>query len=427
MRRDRSAGLLRRARALIPGGVNSPVRAFAPVGVEPPFIARGAGARIWDVDGNEYLDYVCSWGPLILGHAHPTVVDAVREAASEGTSFGAPTEREVELAELIAERMPSVEMVRLVNSGTEAAMTALRLSRAWTGRAKLVKFAGCYHGHADPFLVKAGSGGATLALPDSAGVPAEVAGQTLVAEFNDLDCVRRLMEKHEAEVAAIVMEPVCGNAGVIPPEDGFLHGLRQLASDHGAVLIFDEVMTGFRVAPGGAQALYGVMPDLTVLGKVIGGGLPIGAVGGRAEIMQMLAPAGPVYQAGTLSGNSLAVAAGLATLRTLTGEVYRRLEALGLRLEEGVCRNLRLLGLPYRFQRVGSMACLFFADRPVLTYGDAQGCDRERFARYFRAMLAEGIYLPPSQFEAFFLSAAHCEGDIDRTVEANLRALQSAA
>lgn len=412
---------------LIPGGVNSPVRAYGPVGGDPPFIARAAGARVWDVEGNEYVDYVGSWGPLILGHAHPRVVESVCEAARRGTSFGAPTAAEVELARLIVERVPSVELVRLVNSGTEATMTALRLARAFTGRDRVIKFAGCYHGHADAFLVKAGSGATTLGMPTSPGVPNGVVADTLTAEFNDLESVRAALEAHAGRVAAVIIEPVCGNAGVIPPEAGFLAGLRELATENGALLIFDEVMTGFRVGPQSAQGLYGVLPDLTTLGKVIGGGLPVGAVGGRQEIMRQLAPVGPVYQAGTLSGNPLATAAGLATLGGLTPESYERLETLAARLEAGIRKNLGELSLPYRYQRVGSMACLFFTDGPVRCYGDAQACDTGRFAAYFRAMLRSGIYLPPSQFEAFFISTAHTEDDIDRTVAANLEALRAAA
>ncbi len=422
-----SAEWLAAALKVIPGGVNSPVRAFGPVGGRPPFIARAGGARIWDVEGNEYIDYVGSWGPLILGHAHPGVVEAVCNAARGGTSFGAPTGAEVELAELIAERIPSVQMARLVNSGTEATMTALRLARAFTGRAKLIKFAGCYHGHADAFLVKAGSGAATLGTPTSPGVPPNVAGDTLTADYNDLAAVEAIFAACGPEIAAVIVEPVCGNSGVIPPEPGFLDGLRELTAARGALLIFDEVMTGFRVGPGGAQRLFGIRPDLTTLGKVIGGGLPIGAVGGRREIMEQLAPLGPVYQAGTLSGNPIAVAAGLTTLRAPDAGLYEKLEALGSALENGFRANLSRLGLPYRFQRVGSMACLFFGERPVLNYGDADSCDKDRFAAYFRAMLAEGVYLPPSQFESFFISAAHTPQDIDRTVAANLKALSSTA
>jgi glutamate-1-semialdehyde 2,1-aminomutase len=420
------AELLRAAREVIPGGVNSPVRAFNAVGGNPPFIARAAGSHIWDTEGVERIDYVGSWGPLILGHAHPGVLEEVCRAAQNGTSFGAPTEAEVRLARLIVERVPSVETVRLVNSGTEACMTALRLARAFTGRDEFVKFAGCYHGHADAFLVQAGSGATTLGMPSSPGVPEAVVKDTLTAEFNDLDSVRTALAGHRGQVAAIIVEPVCGNAGVIPPEPGFLQGLRAACDETGALLIFDEVMTGFRVGPASAQGLYGVAPDLTTLGKVIGGGLPVGAVGGRAEIMAQLAPVGPVYQAGTLSGNPLATAAGLATLSRLDAAAYDRLEALSARLEGGIRGNLVDLSLPWQYQRVGSMGCLFFAGGPVRSYADARACDTERFGRYFRAMLERGVYLPPSQFEACFVSTAHSEDDIDRTTAANREALQKA-
>jgi glutamate-1-semialdehyde 2,1-aminomutase len=427
-----SAELFAEAVKVMPGGVNSPVRAFGPVGGSPRFIARAAGARVWDVEGNSYVDYVGSWGPLILGHAHPKVVAAVCDAAERGLSFGAPTAREVTLAKMIIERIPSIQMVRLVNSGTEATMTALRIARGFTRREKVIKFAGCYHGHSDAFLVKAGSGAATLGVPTSPGVPAAIAAQTAAVEFNDLDAVRDIFSKSPHEVAAVIVEPICGNAGVIlpepacPPEAGFLEGLRELCAANGALLIFDEVMTGFRIRPGSAQALYGITPDLTTLGKIVGGGLPIGAVGGRADIMKLLAPAGPVYQAGTLSGNPAAVAAGIATLRGLNGAIYDRLEALGARLEAGIRGNLARLSLPWQFQRAGSMATLFFTDRPVKSMCDAATCDTKKFAAYFRAMLERGIYLPPSQFEAFFLSAAHTEEDIDRTVAANREALEAA-
>jgi glutamate-1-semialdehyde 2,1-aminomutase len=419
-----NAELFARAAQVIPGGVNSPVRAFGSVGSNPRFIRCGKGARLWDVEGNEYIDYVGSWGPLILGHAHPKVIREVCRAARCGASFGAPTPGEVELAELIVERIPSIRRVRLVNSGTEATMTALRLARAFTGRSKVIKFTGCYHGHADAFLVKAGSGAATLGTPTSPGVPPSVAADTLTTQFNDLESVESLFAAHASGVAAVIVEPVCGNAGVIAPQPGFLEGLRKLAAEHGALLIFDEVMTGFRLGPGGAQGLYGIEPDLTTLGKIVGGGLPIGAVGGRREIMEMLAPAGPVYQAGTLSGNPIAVAAGLTTLRMLDAGLYKKLETLANRLEEGIRCNLSKLSLPYQYQRVGSMACLFFTERAVNRYEDAEKADRKRFAEYFQAMLKEGIYLPPSQFEAFFISAAHTRKDIDRTIEANYKALK---
>ncbi len=422
-----SRELFAEAVKVMPGGVNSPVRAFGSVGGSPRFIARAAGAVVWDVEGNSYIDYIGSWGPLILGHAHPETVAAVCEAARRGVSFGAPTAGEVTLAKMIIERVPSIEMVRLVSSGTEATMTALRVARGFTRREKVIKFAGCYHGHSDAFLVKAGSGAATLGVPTSPGVPAAVAAETVAVEFNDLNAVREVFAGNPDKVAAVIVEPICGNAGVIPPAPGFLEGLRKLCTVHGALLILDEVMTGFRVHPGSAQALYGITPDLTTLGKIVGGGLPIGAVGGRADIMKLLAPAGPVYQAGTLSGNPVAVAAGIAMLRGLNGAVYDRLETLSARLEAGIRGNLARLALPWQYQRAGSMATLFFTDRPVRNFQDALSCDTKKFAAYFRAMLAAGIYLPPSQFEAFFLSAAHTEEDIDRTIEANRAALEEAS
>ena len=416
--------LFSEAQKYIPGGVNSPVRAFGPVGIEPRFIARAAGSHIWDVAGKEYIDYVGSWGPLILGHAHPDIVRAVCQAAEKGTSFGAPTAAEIDLAKLVCGRIASVEMIRLVNSGTEATMTAVRLARAFTERSKIIKFSGGYHGHADAFLVKAGSGAATLGTPTSPGVPQAVVADTLTAEFNDLDSVGSLFKAHVGQIAAVIVEPVCGNAGVIPPANGFLQGLRELTSSAKAVLIFDEVMTGFRLSPSGAQGLYGITPDLSTFGKIIGGGLPIGAVGGRAQIMKLLAPLGPVYQAGTLSGNPLAVSAGLATLNALNDDTYDKLEALAARLEAGFRDNLAKLSLPYTFQRVGSMACLFFTKQQVQNYQQAASSDTRKFAAYFRAMLEQGIYLPPSQFEAIFISTAHSQQDIDRTIQANYRALQ---
>ncbi|NIA07986.1 MAG: glutamate-1-semialdehyde 2,1-aminomutase [Actinobacteria bacterium] len=425
MNSQSNSQLMAEAREVIPGGVNSPVRAFGPVGIEPRFIARAAGARLWDVEGKEYIDFVGSWGPLIHGHAYGPVVEAVCQAAGRGTSFGAPTAAEVQLARLVCERVGSVEMVRLVNSGTEATMTAVRLARAFTSRSKIIKFIGGYHGHADTFLVKAGSGAATLGTPTSPGVPKEVVADSLTAEFNDLEAVRLLFKANAGQIAAVIVEPVCGNAGVIPPQDGFLQGLRELSCSEGAVLIFDEVMTGFRVGPSGAQGLFGITPDLTTFGKIIGGGLPIGAIGGRAEIMKQLAPVGPVYQAGTLSGNPIAVAAGLASLRALDSELYNKIESLTSRLENGFRDNLAKLSLPFQFQRVGSMACLFFTEQPVINYAQASSSDTERFAAYFRAMLERGIYLPPSQFEAFFISAAHSPQDIDLAIEANLGALRT--
>jgi glutamate-1-semialdehyde 2,1-aminomutase len=418
--RSGSQTLFDDARTLIPGGVNSPVRAFGSVGGTPVFFDRASGARLWDTDGNEYVDFVGSWGPMILGHNHPDVRGALEVALTGGTSFGAPTAGEVELARLVTEMVPSVELVRLVNSGTEATMSALRLARAATERDRIIKFRGGYHGHADSFLVEAGSGAATLGVPSSPGVTAGAARDTLVAEFNDLASVRSLLDENAGEVAAVIVEPVAGNMGCVPPAEGFLAGLRSLCDDHGALLIFDEVMTGFRVAPGGAQQRYGVRPDLTTLGKVIGGGLPVGAFGGREDLMRRVAPDGPVYQAGTLSGNPLAVAGGLATLRRLRAhpEAYDELERLGSRLEEGVLRVVEAGGYPLSWNRVGAMATLFFTPGPVTGWASASTQDRDAFGRYFHGMLDRGIYLPPSPFEALFLSAAHTDADLDRTVAA---------
>jgi glutamate-1-semialdehyde 2,1-aminomutase len=428
VRSERSEQLFEQARRVTPGGVNSPVRAFGSVGGTPRFIERASGARLWDTDGNEYVDYVGSWGPMILGHDHPEVREAVREALGRGTSFGAPSPGEVALAELVVDMVPSVDLVRFVNSGTEATMSALRLARAATGRDRVVKFRGGYHGHADAFLVEAGSGAATLGVPSSPGVPAGAARDTLVAEFNDVASVRHVLEAHADEVAAVIVEPVPGNMGCVPPRDGFLEALRGLCDEHGALLIFDEVMTGFRLAPGGAQAVYGVVPDLTTLGKVIGGGLPVGAFGGRESLMRRVAPDGPVYQAGTLSGNPLAMAAGLATLGHLrrNPSIYERLEGLGARLEAGFKRLLEGRRGALSWNRAGSMATLFFSPGPVTGWASASAADRDRFARYFHGMLERGIYLPPSPFEALFISAAHTEADIDRTLEAASQVLDAA-
>lgn len=418
MKHSRSEALMERAREVIPGGVNSPVRAFKGVGGKPLFIRRGEGSRIWDEDGNEYVDFVGSWGPLLLGHRHPEIVAAIEEALRGGTSFGAPTEREVELAEAISEAVPSVEMVRLVNSGTEATMSALRLARAFTGRDLTIKFEGCYHGHVDSLLVKAGSGVATLGLPDTVGVPQSFAATTIALRYNGLEAVERAFEEHKGRIAAVIVEPVAGNMGCVPPERGFLEGLRQITRREGALLIFDEVMTGFRVAFGGAQELYGVQPDLTAMGKVIGAGLPIGAYGGRREIMEMVAPAGPVYQAGTLSGNPLAVAAGLAMLRHLKAhpEIYRRLDEMSARFAAAMPPGVTV-------NRAGSMFTLFFTAEPVTDYDSARRSDTQRFARYFHFLLSQGIYLPPSQFEAAFLSAAHTDEDLGRLIAATVRFL----
>ncbi|MBI4524586.1 MAG: glutamate-1-semialdehyde 2,1-aminomutase [Deltaproteobacteria bacterium] len=419
METSRSTHLLSRARKKIPGGVNSPVRAWKAVSGQPRFIARGVGARVFDVDGNEYTDFLGSWGPLILGHAHPEVVQAVTETLTRGTTFGAPTEGEVELAELVSQRMPSIEQLRLVSSGTEAAMSAVRLARGFTGRPKVIKFDGCYHGHSDGLLARAGSGVATLALPDSPGVPPAFAGETLVVPFNDLNRTAELFRKYPGVIAAVIVEPICGNMGVMLPAPQFLAGLRELTRQDGALLIFDEVITGFRVAAGGAQEVYGVAPDLTCLGKILGGGLPLGAFGGKKEIMALLAPEGPVYQAGTLSGNPLAVAAGLATLRRLARPgVYQRLEEHGQIFEDGLEKVLDQYGMPGLVNRAGSMLTLFFGVETVNHAGEARLSDQARFGRYFHGMLERGIYLPPSQFEAVFISLAHERKDLENALNA---------
>jgi glutamate-1-semialdehyde 2,1-aminomutase len=413
-----ASGLFRRASKVIPGGVNSPVRAWGAVGAGDPFFAaRGEGAYLWDADGNRYVDWVMSWGPLVFGHADPGIVEAVQEAAAEGTTFGAPTEREVALAEEIVDAVASVEKVRLVSSGTEAAMSALRLARGVTGRDRIVKFSGCYHGHADALLAAAGSGLATLGIPSSPGVPAGAAADTIVCAYNDVEGVTAAVERYSDELAAIVVEPVAGNMGVVPPEPGFLEALSSLADDAGALLVFDEVITGFRIARGGAQELYGVAPDLTVLGKIAGGGLPLAAFGGRADVMDELAPSGPVYQAGTLSGNPLATAAALVTLRRLRDpDVYARLEEAGARLEAGLREAAGDEAVCV--QRVGAMATLFFHEGPVRSFEEAAASDTDRYGAWFRHLLARGVYVAPSQFEALFVSTAHGEPEIDATVEA---------
>ncbi len=413
MKTARSEELLKRAEQIIPGGVNSPVRAFRGVGGAPRFIRRGEGARLIDEDGNSYIDYVCSWGPLLLGHRPPEVVEAVRQALETGTSFGAPTEREIELAEAVAEAVPSMQMIRLVNSGTEATMSALRLARGYTGRDLIIKFEGCYHGHVDSLLVKAGSGMATLAISDTVGVPKAIASTTIALPLNSFDAVEQAFRSHPESIAGVIIEPVAGNMGCVPPLDGYLEFLREITARHGSLLIFDEVMTGFRVAYGGAQQLYGIRPDLTTLGKVIGGGLPIAAYGGRADIMQKIAPVGPVYQAGTLSGNPLAVAAGLAMLRHLKAhpEVYKRLEALGRQLTAEPPPGITV-------NRVGSMFTFFFTASAVIDWESARKSDTAAFGRFFHWMLENGVYLAPSQFEAAFLSAAHTEDDVMATLSA---------
>jgi glutamate-1-semialdehyde 2,1-aminomutase len=425
---SRSEELFARARQVIPGGVNSPVRAFRAVGGQPIFIERGEGAYLFDVDGNRYIDYVGSWGPLILGHAHPKVVEAVTRAAQRGTSYGAPTEAETRLAELVIEVIPSIELVRFVNSGTEATMSALRVARAYTGRRKIIKFAGGYHGHADLLLVAAGSGALTLGTPDSPGVPEAVTAETLVAPYNDLASVRAVFERFPDDVAAVIVEPVAGNMGCVPPVAGFLEGLREVTTQYGAVLIFDEVMTGFRVAHGGAQALYGVTPDMTCLGKIVGGGLPAAAYGGKREILSLVSPAGPVYQAGTLSGNPLAMAAGAVQLELLREPgLYERLEALSAALATGIGAAAEAAGVPVYQTRVGSMFTTFFTSKTVVDEASAKTSDTEAFATYFRSLLAQGIYIAPSQFEAGFLSLAHSEDDIARTVEAAAVAMKAVA
>jgi glutamate-1-semialdehyde 2,1-aminomutase len=423
----RSKDLYRRAQHSIPGGVNSPARAFDSVGGTPLFIEEAEGAYLTDADGHRYVDYVGSWGPMLFGHAHPDVVTAVRDQATASTSFGAPTEIEIEVAELVCDLVPSVEKVRMVNSGTEATMSAARLARGYTGRDKVIKFEGNYHGHGDFFLIAAGSGPMTLSKPDSPGVTEGNAKDTLLAPFNDLEHVQRLVEANEGEVACIILEPIAGNMGCIPPEPGFLEGLRELCDAHDIVLIFDEVMTGFRVAPGGAQERYGVTPDLTCLGKIIGGGLPVGAYGGTQDIMDYIAPTGPVYQAGTLSGNPLAMRAGHAVLSKIAEEkevLYDELEEFGRALEEGMHRNLDALGLDYTTNRVGAMASLFFTDQQVVDQETAKTTDTDQYAAYFHAMLEEGIYLPPSQFEAIFFGSKHGEAELEATLKAQRTALE---
>ena len=416
-----SESLFERAKAVIPGGVNSPVRAYGSVGMTPRFITRAAGDRIWDEEGREYIDYVCSWGPMILGHAHPAVLQSVVEAAGNGLSFGATTRREVEIAELICGIVPGMEMIRMVNSGTEAVMSAIRAARGFTGRDKIIKFSGCYHGHTDAMLVQAGSGLMTQGIPGSAGVPMGCTADTLTAKYNDLESVRALFEANPGEIAAVIVEPVGANMGVVLPRSGFLSGLRSLCDQKGALLIFDEVITGFRLALGGAREFFDIQPDLTTFGKIIGGGMPVGAYGGRQEIMSRIAPVGPVYQAGTLSGNPVAMAAGLAQLRLLKEDdnLYRRLNESGDRFFGELDQILNRTGVPHRLNHIGSLGCVFFNDgSPVEDYESALLCQTDRYTRYFKAMLNKGIYLAPSQFEAMFLSSAHTEDDLEKTLDA---------
>ncbi len=429
MNTQKSEALFAQSGKVIPGGVNSPVRAFKSVGGRPLFMDRASGSRVWDVDGNEFIDYVASWGPLLFGHAHPKIVDAVKSAAEKGTSFGAPTELELQLAEKVCAAFPSIESVRMVNSGTEAVMSALRLARAFTGRNKILKFEGCYHGHADSMLVKAGSGVLSLGIPDSPGVPEAVAKDTLTLPYNDGEAVKELFAKEGADIACLIVEPIAGNMGVVPPQPGFLELLRETTQKAGALLIFDEVITGLRVSLGGAQKLFGIQPDLTCLGKIIGGGLPVGAYGGRKDIMDRIAPVGDVYQAGTLSGNPLAMAAGNAMLDLLGDEkVYAELEKKSEAYCRGLKENVEALGIPARFTRVGSMFSMFFTDRvnEIVDFASVKTCDLEMFKRYFHALLEEGIYIAPSQFEAGFMSAVHTEEDIDKTLAAVKNALSRA-
>jgi glutamate-1-semialdehyde 2,1-aminomutase len=423
---EKSKRLFERAIACIPGGVNSPVRAGKAVGVDPPFIARANGCLLWDVDGNEYIDYVCSWGPMILGHAHPEIVRALEKGAQHGTSYGAPTELEVEMAEIIVEMVPSIDMLRMVNSGTEATMSALRLARGYTGREKIIKFEGCYHGHADSLLVSAGSGVATLGIPGSPGVPHDLAKHTISLPFNNLDAVSHAFHTFGPDIAAVIVEPVPGNMGVIIPQTAFLKGLREMTREYGALLIFDEVISGFRLRPGGAQQFYDIMPDLTCLGKIIGGGLPVGAYGGKKEIMLRVAPEGDIYQAGTLSGNPLAMAAGLATLKILKkGDIYKELGKKGDMLFSGLEAAAQAAGIPATINHLGSMGSLFFVAEPVTDFGTAKESDQGLFKRYYKRMLEQGIYLAPSPFEASFVSTSHSEDIINRTIDCAEKAFRT--
>jgi glutamate-1-semialdehyde 2,1-aminomutase len=426
MKTTRSARLFARALQILPGGVDSPVRAFKSVGASPLFIKRAAGARLYDIDGNTFIDYMMSWGPLIHGHAPAGMVRALAAAARLGTSYGAPSPLEVELGELVRRRMPALERVRFVSSGTEAAMSAIRVARAATRREKIIKFEGCYHGHADSFLVQAGSGALTLGVPTSPGVTRGAANDTLLASYNDIGSVHRVFDANRDQIAALIVEPIAGNMGVVPPADGFLRALREVCSAHGTLLVFDEVISGFRAGPGGAQGLANVKPDLTCLGKIIGGGLPVGAYGGRADLMEMVSPAGPVYQAGTLSGNPLAMTAGLWCLAHLKPALYRSLARLTARLAAGLADAAHDAGVAVQINAVGSLLTPFFTDRPVRDYAAATSADTDRYARFFRGMLSRGIYLPPSQFEAWFLSAAHTTRDVDKTIAAARAAFREA-
>jgi len=427
MNTEKSKIAFQKAREIIPGGVNSPVRAFKSVGGQPLLISKGKGSKITDIDGNEFIDFISSWGPLILGHAYPPIVEAIQKAAELGTSYGAPTLQETEMAELIVSMVPSIEMVRMVSSGTEATMSAIRLARGVTGRSKILKFAGCYHGHGDSFLIKAGSGALTLGLPDSPGVPESIAKDTLTANYNDIASVEKIFAEFGNEIAAIIVEPVAANMGVVLPEKGFLEGLRKITEDNGSLLIFDEVITGFRLSPGGAQQYYDVMPDITTLGKIIGGGLPVGAYGGKKPIMEQLAPVGPIYQAGTLSGNPLAMAAGIVMLKTLRNNpsIYIELERKAAKLEKGLKENLQKTGTKAVINRVGSLMTLFFTDlEKIESFEQVMQSDQAKYAKYFSMALESGIYLAPSQFEAAFISNAHSEEDIEKTIESSLKAMK---
>jgi glutamate-1-semialdehyde 2,1-aminomutase len=423
---EKSSALFKRAIQSIPGGVNSPVRAGKAVGVDPLFISRAEGCHLWDADGNRFIDYVCSWGPMILGHGHPEIIKAIEDRLSMGTSYGAPTELEVEMAEMIIDMVPSIEMVRMVNSGTEATMSAIRLARGFTGRDKIIKFDGCYHGHADSLLVSAGSGIATLGIPGSPGVPRDLALHTISLPFNNLESVIATFEEYGKDIAAVIVEPVPGNMGVVLPTRAFLSGLKKITEENGALLIFDEVITGFRVGPGGAQEFYGIMPDLTCLGKIIGGGLPVGAYGGRREIMERMAPSGEIYQAGTLSGNPLAMSAGIATLKLLKNkDIYHDLEEKGRALFSGIQIAARMAGQEITINRIGSMGSIFFTKNPVKDYDSAKKADVEKYAKFYRAMLKRGIYLAPSAFETAFVSTAHDKDSIQKTIECAAESMKS--